>query len=62
MTAQAEDMEAETSSQKFHVDFLIMSETLSKLLKDLLSALIVEPDKLLGEKIVSEAAIPATSY
>lgn len=40
ITSQTEDMEAETENQKFHADFLIMSETLSALFKDLLDVFI----------------------
>lgn len=36
ITAQAREMGAETEQHKFHVDFLIMGETLSGFLKDLL--------------------------
>lgn len=45
LLAQAQDMEAETSQQKFNADFFIMSETLSALLKDLHIALTM-PSKL----------------
>lgn len=37
LIAQAKDMEAETAQQHFDVDFLIMTATLSSLVKDLLS-------------------------
>jgi recombination associated protein RdgC len=49
ITLQAAEMEAETAQQKFYVDFLIMSETLSKLLQDLLSVFI-EPHQLAVKK------------
>ena len=39
LVSEAKDLEAETAQQKFIADFLIMSGTLSALLKDLCNAL-----------------------
>jgi recombination associated protein RdgC len=43
--AQAKEMEAGTKQQQFNVDFLIMTETLDGLLKDLLGSFIEKPIK-----------------
>lgn len=52
LLAQAKDMEAETSQQHFDVDFLIMTGTLSGLVKDLLSLFMEEESK--SNKVVEE--------
>ena len=57
--SQTEEMEAETENQKFHADFLIMSETLSVLFKDLLDVFI-ESNKSTGEKSGTGKIVPMT--
>lgn len=57
ITSQIDEMEAETALQNFHADFLIMSETLSRLFKDLLDVFI-EPKKATREEAGKGKIIP----
>ena len=55
LLAEAKDRESESRRQQFDVDFLIMTETFTALLKDLTSLLVKSADTKL---VQSEESIP----